>query len=283
MISTILLALLATTGTHDGSTPLKPTYVRAGADLHVVAVAPDILKIEGQIEDGDAPKLLRALTPRTRTLIVNSVGGEVSAALDMAEEIERRGLRVVVDGACASSCANYLFAAAVERIVLPGSVLLWHGGPTPADIAAGEAQIREAGAKGGVSAMDIDKNVARETARERSWLERQNKLYARRGLNTALLYELSGLARDAQSVVDGSTPTSGSGALWVSHKALRCAGFKTRQTWEPIETEGWTKFRQSAGFNKLTIVRSSALEQALCKSRAVALDTTLTYQVGSAP
>jgi hypothetical protein len=36
----------------------------------------------------------------------------------------------VVDRLCASACANYIFLAAKRKIVLEGSVLLWHGMPT---------------------------------------------------------------------------------------------------------------------------------------------------------
>ena len=62
-------------------------------------------------------------------LVVTSTGGDVSAALKMAERIHTLRSSLVVSGLCLSSCANYLFLSAKEKVVLPGAVVGFHGGP----------------------------------------------------------------------------------------------------------------------------------------------------------
>lgn len=49
--------------------------------------------------------------PLIDTVIVDSQGGDMSSAPDIANLIYRRKLNIVVDGRCFSACANYLFPA----------------------------------------------------------------------------------------------------------------------------------------------------------------------------
>jgi ATP-dependent protease ClpP protease subunit len=60
------------------------------------------------------------------TLHIDSPGGNIASALDIATLIHKRKLKIVVDGKCLSACANYLFVAAEMKIVLPGSVVGIH-------------------------------------------------------------------------------------------------------------------------------------------------------------
>lgn len=63
------------------------------------------------------------------TVVVSSPGGSVASALDMAEHLGLFTRTLVVDGLCASSCANYLFLSAKYKIVPDGSTVAWHGAP----------------------------------------------------------------------------------------------------------------------------------------------------------
>lgn len=60
-------------------------------------------------------------------VILNSPGGLESAALDVAEEIVRRRLSVVVRGRCASACAQYLLVAGKHRRAEANAVIGFHG------------------------------------------------------------------------------------------------------------------------------------------------------------
>ncbi len=88
----------------------------------------------GEIVPGDAPRLARALrraTPDahgTRKLLLDSPGGSVVDALDMADLIGKIGVTTVVPAKamCASACASVLFVAGRYRTVETGGQLLIH-------------------------------------------------------------------------------------------------------------------------------------------------------------
>jgi hypothetical protein len=61
------------------------------------------------------------------TLLIRSGGGEVGVGIDFGEWIHARALDVVVDDFCVSSCANYVFTAGRRKVILPGSLVAWHG------------------------------------------------------------------------------------------------------------------------------------------------------------
>ena len=101
----------------------------AMADGRRVALAGDVACFAGEI-DRTVPGALVPLLERAETLVVSSQGGDVEAALDVAAAMVRRRTTLVVHGLCLSSCANYWFTAAAEKIVLDGSVVGWKGGPS---------------------------------------------------------------------------------------------------------------------------------------------------------
>lgn len=61
------------------------------------------------------------------SVLIDSGGGDLDAALRMATVLHERRMHLVVDGRCLSACASYLFPAAATKSVLPGSVLAIHG------------------------------------------------------------------------------------------------------------------------------------------------------------
>ena len=87
----------------------------------------DTLVARGRINAGDAQRFEAELTADVHRLLIRSEGGVALEGLAIAELVERHGLRVTVDGYCASACAQYIFPAASEREVIAGGVLLWHG------------------------------------------------------------------------------------------------------------------------------------------------------------
>lgn len=60
------------------------------------------------------------------TLYVDSNGGDVSSALQLARLLRDENMRLVVAGRCFSACANYLFSAAPRKEVLSGSLVGIH-------------------------------------------------------------------------------------------------------------------------------------------------------------
>ena len=60
------------------------------------------------------------------TFKVNSLGGDESAALDLAEFLLKRNTTIIVDGACTSACAFYLLAASQKVIIQKNSLVSFH-------------------------------------------------------------------------------------------------------------------------------------------------------------
>lgn len=77
--------------------------------------------------DTVAAFIARHRTKTIERIVVESEGGDVREALVLANWIVDRGLDVEVRKMCASSCANYLFAAGRRKIIDDGGLVIWHG------------------------------------------------------------------------------------------------------------------------------------------------------------
>jgi hypothetical protein len=60
-------------------------------------------------------------------LLIDSGGGDVAAAIELADWVHARQLDITVTGVCLSSCANYVFPAARNKAIRPGAIVAWHG------------------------------------------------------------------------------------------------------------------------------------------------------------
>jgi hypothetical protein len=61
-----------------------------------------------------------------KEVTVSSGGGRESDALDVADLIQRNGIRLRISGKCSSSCAQYLLPAASGVTVEEGSIIAFH-------------------------------------------------------------------------------------------------------------------------------------------------------------
>lgn len=105
----------------------------AGAGPSVRAAGPTLC-FSGEITRASAERAM-ALIAADRaisTMVITSEGGEVTVSVRLARAIRARGLTLVVQRQCASSCANFLFTAARRKIVAPRSLVVFHGGIAPA-------------------------------------------------------------------------------------------------------------------------------------------------------
>ncbi|PXX33711.1 hypothetical protein [Undibacterium pigrum] len=98
----------------------EPDYTIKNIDAKTVAY-------DGDIVAGSHKDLLAHLTPETELLKINSPGGNAEEAMLMANDIRQRNIQLVVESACLSSCANYLFLAARSKVLEPGAFLGFHG------------------------------------------------------------------------------------------------------------------------------------------------------------
>ena len=58
---------------------------------------------------------------------INSQGGDVDAALDLANWVKEHNLDVQVSAFCMSSCANYIFTAGKNKYINSDALIIWHG------------------------------------------------------------------------------------------------------------------------------------------------------------
>lgn len=115
-----------------GPTPaeLRETVARNMlVSLVIEQPAQHTVTVVGTIDSNMGGMFSQALAnyPQIDTVQIDSYGGNIEVAMNMAGLIRQRKMRMVVDGRCLSACANYLFPAAAKKTVLPGSVVAIHG------------------------------------------------------------------------------------------------------------------------------------------------------------
>ena len=81
----------------------------------------------------NAIEIMKKSKTPIRTIIVNSGGGDIRGGMQLGKYIYNNKLNLIVDKNCYSSCANYLFTAAVTKIVNADSEVGWHGGTMQPD------------------------------------------------------------------------------------------------------------------------------------------------------
>jgi hypothetical protein len=86
----------------------------------------ETIKLTGSIEPDEYARFAAVFNSRIKKLIVNSGGGETSAALQIATDLFHASVEISVEGRCISSCANYLFTAAAKKVLNKG-VVGFHG------------------------------------------------------------------------------------------------------------------------------------------------------------
>lgn len=69
--------------------------------------------------------LLLLNSGRTKAVMVRSGGGDDQSAMTIGWAIHSRGLPLIVQGACMSACAHFIFVAASRRFVQPSSYGAW--------------------------------------------------------------------------------------------------------------------------------------------------------------
>lgn len=96
-----------------------------------VRVHKDTIFYDGDIIDESVRELI-ALYDHQKikpTLItIRSPGGDAGAGLDFGEFVHAHRLSVRVMDYCMSSCANYVFPAAIRKQLSRDAVVVWHGG-----------------------------------------------------------------------------------------------------------------------------------------------------------
>ena len=77
--------------------------------------------------ENNAGFFARVANQPLQRLLIDSGGGDVAAAIELADWVHARQLDLTVTGVCLSSCANYVFPAARQKEIRPGAIVAWHG------------------------------------------------------------------------------------------------------------------------------------------------------------
>lgn len=132
----------------------------------------DQIFIVGDLNPEIAAEFTRELVPGVTTLVITSGGGNSPGAVAIARAVHEHGLKVIVSKACMSGCAQFVFAAARERVILPDSLVVFHN--TRSSIARLGAQNRSPQSDDFQRAADADaaleQNLYRTLGLPQTWL-----------------------------------------------------------------------------------------------------------------
>jgi hypothetical protein len=252
----------------------SPVADRARGSAGWSRVDDHTLRFEGRTEQPQIARFEALFGPAIDRIIVNSAGGPVGGALPIALRLQERRVDLIVDGLCASSCANYFFVAARRKTVLPGSLVLFHGGipdpPWPEDEWA--AQLLPAWADMMKLPHDRAYGDPRFKAEVRTMIaevagqfEMQRKLFRRAGVPTVFL-------ADADALTGPYAGPDGPKHFWAPPPELmrRCYGVKgLARMWYPPSAEGLAS--AGAALDDRLVLTARAPPRCSGRSRAKAL------------
>lgn len=94
----------------------------------------NVLCIDGQFDvEGRLERMITSRSYRDDLVVVaKSPGGGLQTALDVTRYLERYHYTIIVDGLCASACAQFLFMGGTYKIVTGKGIVAMHGGPMSA-------------------------------------------------------------------------------------------------------------------------------------------------------
>jgi hypothetical protein len=165
-------------------------------------------------------------TARPR-LVVRSTGGDADAAIDLAEKLQRLDAEVTVVDYCMSSCANYFFAALRRRRVVPGALILFHGGYS-AEERPDFAESLDEALRDPALARSVPDPVRWRAGELKKFDEdvgRQNALYRRIGVDSLVVTGMSSVDEDAIPASDcGRRKGARRSVLFFDMKQLRRLG-----------------------------------------------------------
>lgn len=96
--------------------------------LSIKTIEPNIVTFKGKLEDDSVEKLISTLDYGS-TLRISSSGGQIRAAIKLANHIRRYGIQVEFYDECLSACAEIILPTAPKREVNSHLVIGFHGNP----------------------------------------------------------------------------------------------------------------------------------------------------------
>ena len=135
IVLSVIVFAIASAAMHANASDASQAVLHCNASGSPVSNATfikskNILCLHGQIDPDMASKVSSYDVADHAVVVLDSPGGSVESALDIAEYLQDRHVSIVVSHYCLSSCANYIFTVGNEKQVLRDSYLGFHGGPS---------------------------------------------------------------------------------------------------------------------------------------------------------
>ena len=177
------------------------------------------LSFRGEIDGDEFKRFNSFFNKNINNFVVNSVGGDIKQAILISEVLSKNGVKVIIDGICGSSCANYFFVAGKQRKISKNSFLLYHGG-----LSDGTFTMIDNGTSFPMPSSFIGLIyywAMYENAKEyEGFKDREKQLYKNRGIDLAII-------KTSREKIQG-----GKYHFWSpSKKALNDYGFDTKDFW----------------------------------------------------
>jgi hypothetical protein len=167
---------------------LGAALVAGSAPAATFVVEGEALRIFGDIEPGDDAKFLALWGRGFSQLRVQSVGGDVQAALAIGEAIAKVQPLIVVDGLCMGTCASFIFLASPAHHVLREGLVCFEGAPASTESEI-RALLRTAVRRGELIEEQVDATVAARMRPVKDIQPRLDALLQASGTDPKILHE----------------------------------------------------------------------------------------------
>lgn len=146
--------------------------------------SPTVFVLKGSTDQAMADCVAATLKPTTTELVVDSEGGNVNTAMDIAERLSALdNLTIRIDGQCSSSCGNYVLPMGRKLLVGKLAIIDLHGG---------------------VDAGVINKAAPQDRARLQATAERQVAFARKHGIPPGWLFYHTAAAPLRVDALDGA-------------------------------------------------------------------------------
>lgn len=96
--------------------------------MYASTIDNETLIFNGEINKKSYLEISQFLKKGGKRIIINSGGGDTRYGQKIGMEFFDNDVTLIVDKYCLSSCANYLFLGAKEKLIQPNGILGFHGG-----------------------------------------------------------------------------------------------------------------------------------------------------------
>ena len=168
----------------------------------VLTPAPGAVCLDGSISEDTLKSLqaaLETLEPGAPLVVImRSGGGDASASIRIARELLRYETTTIAHQVCISSCANYLLPSGRRSVVLPDTILGFHGGLSWRQL----SPARDSAMLASESDFRAEKQLSRI-------FSEQERLFERIGIRFELMFDMENYNHLSDEAQEAACPGGG--------------------------------------------------------------------------